>query len=204
MMSPILSSLSKSSRGPNPNVSSKISLTSRCRSLRFSSGFSKSQSCSTTSRMSLRNVLGSISAMRFMSSRSTSRMWIWRLSASYCSWAGSISLAASLLRGGGRRCLHFRRTVGVPRSLAAVDRSPRVRRVTPEASWRNGPRLSPPNIDFASSGVDQKNAANRPRRGFDFASGPAGLIEPAISRNTWCGRLPLATSTSGTPLILAS
>ena len=47
MMSAILSSLSSSSSGPKPNVSSRISLTSRWRSLRFSSGFSVSQRCST-------------------------------------------------------------------------------------------------------------------------------------------------------------
>ena len=47
--------------------------------------------------------LGSISAMRFMSSRSTRRMWIWRLSASYWTWAGSASLAARPCGRGGRR-----------------------------------------------------------------------------------------------------
>ena len=71
-----------------------------------------SQSCSTTPRISLRSVLGSISAMRFMSSRSTSRMWMWRLSASYCSWAGSTSLAASLRRGGGGGGGAMRRWLG--------------------------------------------------------------------------------------------
>ena len=74
MMSPILSSLSSSSSGPKPKVSSRISLTSRWRSLRLSSGFSVSQSCSTTPRISLRRVFGSISLTRFMSSRSTSCM----------------------------------------------------------------------------------------------------------------------------------
>ena len=52
MMSAIFSSLSSSSSGPKPNVSSRISLTSRCRSLRLSSGFSVSQRCSTTPRIS--------------------------------------------------------------------------------------------------------------------------------------------------------
>ena len=74
MMSPILSSLSKSSSGPKPKVSSRISLTRRWRSLRFSSGFSVSQRCSTMVRISLRSVFGSISLTRFISSRSTSWM----------------------------------------------------------------------------------------------------------------------------------
>src|SRR5579883_2554480 len=101
MMSPILSSLSNSSSGPKPRVSSRISRTSRWRSLRLSSGFSVSQRYSTTPLISFRSVLGSISAMRFISSRSTNRMWMCRLSVSNCICAGSASLTGSIDRGAG-------------------------------------------------------------------------------------------------------
>ena len=112
MMSAILSSLSSSSSGPKPNVSSRISLTRRWRSLRLSSGFSVSQRCSTTPRISLRSVFGSISLTRFMSSRSTRRMWMWRFRVSYCS-VGRVGFLDGLARPGRdrrrRRCRHGRR-----------------------------------------------------------------------------------------------
>ena len=56
MMSAILSSLSSSSSGPKPKVSSRISSTSRCRSGRLIAAFSASQSRSTRMRISLRRV----------------------------------------------------------------------------------------------------------------------------------------------------
>ena len=132
MMSAIFSSLSSSSSGPKPKVSSRISLTSRCRSLRLSSGFSVSQRCSTTPRISLRSVFGSISLTRFMSSRSTRRMWMWRLSVSYASSAGSGSLDASRGRAaaggdgvGGRRRGRARRGRGlVGRRRGRAGRAP--------------------------------------------------------------------------------
>src|SRR5271166_6451027 len=49
-----------------------------------------------------------------------------------------------------------------------------------------------------------RKAANRPLLGFEAGLTPAGRNERAISRKTWCARLPLATSESGTPLFLAS
>ncbi len=87
MMSAIPSSLRRISSGPKPKVSSSTSSTSRSRSPRFSSGFSVSQRCSTTRRISRRSVSPSRSPSRERSSLSTSLPWISRLrsSKSICS-----------------------------------------------------------------------------------------------------------------------
>ena len=171
MMSPILSSLSNSSSGPKPSVSSRTSLTSRCRSLRFNKGFSESQSCSTTPLISLRRVLGSISAMRFMSSRSTRRVWMWSLSDSYFACSGSTSLGASPRRRTGfpagttgvmaGACITGAGSAGFPGgggSSATEALGPNVC----GALGANGPRASPFNISVDSSYQWVSLTARRP------------------------------------------
>ncbi len=148
MMSPILSSLSRSSSGPKPKVSSRISLTSRWRSLRLSSGFSVSQSCSTTPADLVAQQL------RDRSRRSDSCRvdrpacaWMWRLRSSNFSWAGSGSLgrlgrprlgAGRAWRRRGRRRSSRRPRGGVRRDRRRVGRR-RSRRLVPiSASPRTG------------------------------------------------------------------
>ena len=72
MMSATPSSFSRSSSGPKPKASSRTSSTSRSRSDRLRSGFSVSQRCSTTTRISRRSESPSSSEMRVKSSFSTS------------------------------------------------------------------------------------------------------------------------------------
>src|SRR5581483_5376895 len=81
-MSLIVGSLSSTSSGPKPNVSSRTSSMRRSRSMRLSSGFSVSHSRSTTRRISRRRVSPARSLTRDRSSLSTSLAWMMRLSSS--------------------------------------------------------------------------------------------------------------------------
>ena len=102
MMSLIVVSLSSSSRGPRPNVSSSTSVTNCSRSERFSSVSSLSQRCSTTRRISRRRISPSSSPTLVRSSLSTSLPWMRCLSSS-----SVVSLVSLLcrkgMRGGGMR-----------------------------------------------------------------------------------------------------
>ena len=78
----MVGSLSSTSSGPKPKVSSSTSSMRRSRSMRLSSGFSVSHSRSTTRRISRRSVSPSRSLTRDRSSLSTSLPWMRRLSSS--------------------------------------------------------------------------------------------------------------------------
>ena len=163
-----------------------------------------SHSCSTTPRISLRSVLGSISAMRFMSSRSTKShvdMALERFVLVLGRVDLLVRLASSRRRGAGgggeggsvglrRRCRS---------EVEAADRPPGPGARGRGARGANGLRPNPFKHRCRLSSFYAKKTLRTGPAGLRFRQASAGPIERAISRKTWCGRLPLATSASGTP-----